>query len=256
MILAIDIGNSNIVLGIFDEDTLLHTARIETRKHRSLDETSVIFTQILTLHGVLPKDIEGVIISSVVPELTDIVSSSINFLTLKNPLLVGPGIKTGLEILIDNPAQLGSDIVVDAVGAISKYPLPLIIFDMGTATTIGVINEKAQHLGCIIMPGVKISLEALCAKTSQLPHIGIKLPKKVIGTNTIDSMRSGIVFGTASMIDGMIDKIEKELNMSCTTIMTGGLSQEISQSLEHNIIHDKDLLLYGLFALYKKNEKN
>lgn len=253
MVLVLDVGNTNIVLGGYRENTLEFTARLSAVLDRTSQEMAVVIRDILSLYNVNPKEIEGSIISSVVPPVTEALSEGIELLVGKQPLIVGPGIKTGLDILIDNPAQMGSDIVVNAVAAIAKYPKPIIIFDMGTATTISVINEKGQHLGGIIFPGVRTSLDALSNRTAQLPHISIETPDKVIGKNTIDSMRSGIIFGSASMIEGMISKIEDELGQKCTVIATGGLSKEIIKHVKMDVNYNSDLLLEGLFLLYNKN---
>ena len=169
-------------------------------------------------------------------------------------LVVGPGVKTGLKITIDNPAQLGSDLVVAAVASISKYPLPQIIIDLGTATTFSVVDKKQNFLGGIIMTGMAVSLDALANRTSQLPKIAFETPKRVIGTNTVDSMKSGIMYGTAGAIDGMIDRIEKELGEKCTVVATGGLSGSVAKLCEHNVTLDEDLLLTGLKLIYNKNK--
>ena len=169
--------------------------------------------------------------------------------------MVGSGLKTGLNILIDNPAQLGSDLVVDAVAAIAAYPKPIMIFDMGTATTLSVIDSKGNYLGGMIIPGISLALEALSSRTSQLPRIRLDTPKKLIGSNTIDCMKSGTIYGNASMLDGIIDRVEKELGESPTVVATGGLSRSIVPYCERKIICDDNLMLKGLFILYQKNQK-
>lgn len=253
MLLTVDIGNTNIVLGAFEEDRLCFISRILTARNRTPDETAVTIRDVLRLYGAEGADFEGAIVSSVVPPATASVVPALERITGKKPLVVGPGIKTGLNIRIDNPAQLGADLAVDAVAAMSRYPLPLIICDMGTATTITVINSKGELIGGSIHPGVRISLEALSSSAAQLPVISIDAPNKVIGSNTLDCMRSGVVFGAAAMLDGMIDRIEEELNDKCTVVATGGLSAEITKHTKHTILHDPDLLLEGLRLLYLKN---
>lgn len=211
---------------------------------------------VLENYGTYISDVKDAIISSVVPYLTQACSQAIYILTGKYPFVVEPGIKTGINILIDNPAQLGSDLLVDSVAAASMYPKPVIIIDMGTATTLSVVNEKNGMIGGAIMPGVRISVDALSERTAQLPHINIEAPKKAIGTNTIDCMKSGVVLGNAAMIDGMIDRFEEELGQKCFVVATGGLAEEVCLHTKHKILYNKNLILEGLYILYKKNVIN
>jgi type III pantothenate kinase len=253
MVLAVDIGNTNIVIGVFKNENLEFIARVETNKGMTTDEYAIKLKGIFELYNVDVQAIDGAIISSVVPPLTKALADSVKRLTGKTPLVVGPGIKTGLNILIDNPAQLGSDLVVDSVAALAKYPRPIVIFDMGTATTISVLNATGSFMGGAIFPGVRLSLDALSDRTAQLPHISIDAPEKVVGTNTIDCMKSGLVFGNAAMVDGMIDHIEAEIGEVATIVATGGLSEEIVKHCRHKVIHNGTLLLEGLYLLYLKN---
>ena len=255
MLLAIDIGNTNIVFGCFDGEEILFRERAAT-SHRSTDlEYANIMLAALKLHNIDAKEITGAAISSVVPSVTAIMKKAVEKLADVKVMVVGPGIKTGLSILIDNPAQLGSDLVVGAVASMNEYPLPLIVIDLGTATTFSVINEKKDFIGGIIMTGMAVSSDALTNKTAQLPRIAFEAPKKVIGTNTVDSMKSGIMFGTASTIDGMIERIEAELGQRCTVIATGGLAGTVIPLCKRDIILDDDLLLKGLLFIYNKNNK-
>lgn len=254
MLLVVDIGNTNIVMGAYEGDKLMFISRIMTARDRTADEMAVNIRDVLRLYGADGSEFEGSIVSSVVPPATAAVIPALQRITGKAPLVVGPGIKTGLNIRIDNPAQLGADLAVDAVAAISRYPLPLIICDLGTATTITVINEKGELLGGSIHPGIRLSLEALSNRAAQLPVISIDAPEKIICTNTVDCMRSGAVFGAAAMLDGMIARIEEELNQSCTVVATGGLSAEVTKHTRKRIIHDPELLLEGLRILYYKNK--
>ncbi|MBR4622566.1 MAG: type III pantothenate kinase [Ruminococcus sp.] len=255
MLLAIDIGNTNIVFGCFDGEEILFRERAAT-SHRSTDlEYANIMLAALKLHDIDAKEITGAAISSVVPSVTAIMKKAVEKLADVKVMVVGPGIKTGLSILIDNPAQLGSDLVVGAVASMNEYPLPLIVIDLGTATTFSVINEKKDFIGGIIMTGMAVSSDALTNKTAQLPRIAFEAPKKVIGTNTVDSMKSGIMFGTASTIDGMIERIEAELGQRCTVIATGGLAGTVIPLCKRDIILDDDLLLKGLLFIYNKNNK-
>ena len=256
MVLAVDIGNTNIVIGVFQNENLKFIARVETNKSMTTDEYSVKLKGILELYNVDIKSVDGAIVSSVVPPLTKALMDSVKRLIGKTPLIVGPGIKTGLNILIDNPAQLGSDLVVDSVAALAKYPRPIVIIDMGTATTISVLSATGSFIGGVIYPGVRISLDALSDRTAQLPHISIDAPVKVVGTNTIDCMKSGLVFGNAAMVDGMIDQIEAEIGTIATVVATGGLSEEIVKHCHHTIINNGNLLLEGLYLLYNKNKSH
>lgn len=255
MILAIDIGNSNVVIGGFENDKIEFTARIATDVTRTEEQYAVEIFQILNLYGYSAENMEGSIISSVVPQLTTVLKTALRKITGKKPLVVGPGLKTGLNIKLDNPTSLGADRVADTVAAINNYPLPLLVIDMGTATTMSVTNEKEEFIGGIIMPGLYLSLEALSSKASLLPHIDLTEPKSVIGKNTIDAMNSGMIYGTAATIDGMIDRIEQELGQKPTVIATGGLSKKIVPHCKHEIISDPNLLLKGLRILYYKNQK-
>lgn len=255
MILGIDIGNTNIVVGLLEKTDIKMSNRISTDKKKTSFE---IFSQLETMlefFKVNINEIEGAILSSVVPEITLQVSEAIEHLINKKPLIVGPGIKTGLNIKIDNPQTLGSDRVADACGAIEEYKAPIVIVDMGTATTISVIDQNKNHVGGMIIPGIKTSLNALSSNASQLPYISIESPKKIIGKNTIDCMKSGIVIGNASMIDGIIERIENELKSKVNVVATGGLSKEIIKHCKTKITYDANLLLKGLYYIYQKNSK-
>ncbi|MDE7121960.1 MAG: type III pantothenate kinase, partial [Oscillospiraceae bacterium] len=203
MLLAIDVGNTNIVLGCFDNDTILFRERLSTNQQATDLEYISGIKMALDMHGIEKDLIQDAIISSVVPSVTATLREAVSKYIHKRVMVVNPGIRTGLSIRIDNPAQLGSDLVVDAVAGLQEYPAPMIIIDMGTATTLSVINEKKQYIGGVITTGMAVSTDALVSRTSQLPKISFEPPKKVIGTNTIDCMKSGILYGTASMLDGM-----------------------------------------------------
>lgn len=253
MVLAIDIGNTNIVIGCFQDDKILFRERLSTNQLSTAMEYTIMLKNIFELNGISQMNFEGGIISSVVPSVTLTVREAMERLTKKHVMIVGPGIKTGLKIMLDNPAQLGSDRVADGVAAINLYPVPSILIDMGTATTISVINKNREFIGGLIIPGLRTSLDSLANKTSQLPNISLVPPKKVIGTNTIDCMRSGIINSTASSIDGIIEKIEDELGEKCTVISTGGIAKIIIPYCKRDILIDDDLLLKGLMIIYNKN---
>lgn len=253
MLLTVDIGNTNINLGIFDEDTLTMSARISTDRQKTSDQYAVDFVNIFSVYNIKATDIEGSVVSSVVPEITIHIKNAITRLTNKKVIVLSPGVKTGLNILIDNPAQLGADLAAGAVGAVNSYPTPAFIVDLGTATKICAVDENRNFRGCMIAPGVAISLKALTDTSSLLPAIPLEPPKKACGTNTIESMQSGIVLGTASMIDGIIEHFIKELGEPKTIIATGGLSSFISPVCKREMVLDQDLILKGLKAIYEKN---
>lgn len=254
MVLAVDIGNSNIVLGCFENDKILFIERLSTNQNYTALEYTVMIKNILELNELSNRAFQGGIISSVVPSVTHTVKEAVHRLTGKPVMVVGPGVKNGLKIKLDNPAQLGSDRVADAVAAIHDYPCPLIIIDMGTATTISAVDRDKNFLGGMIIPGLRVSLDSLTMRTSQLPKISLEPPKKVIGSNTIDCMKSGIIYSTAASIDGVIERIEEELGETCTVISTGGLSRAIIPFCRRDIIIDDQLLLKGLMIIYNKNK--
>lgn len=255
MILAIDVGNSNIVIGCLRDGKLSNVSRMATDLLKTEDEYAVALKSMLDFSGVDCSRFEGAIISSVVPPLTNIFKAAVKKLTDLNALVVGAGIKTGLNIQIDNPAQLGSDLVAAGVAALASYKLPAIVFDMGTATTISVIDERSNYLGGAICPGLGLSMSALSSRTSQLPKVPIEAPERCISSNTIDCMKSGAVFGTASMVDGMIERFEEELGAKASVVATGGLAALIVPYCRHEIALDENLVLRGLGIIYYKNKK-
>ena len=255
MILAIDVGNTNIVLGCIDNGDILNIVRIQTDLHETATEYAIKLKDVLEFHGIDPKGFEGAIISSVVPPVTQVLTVAVKSITGFDAMVVGPGMKTGMNIRIDDPGTLAPDILVGSVAVMEYYGVPAIIMDLGTANTIVAVDGKRCYLGGAILPGVKLSYEALAAGTSLLPDISIVPPAKVIGTNTVDAMRSGAVFGTAATMDGMIDRIEEELGEKCHVVATGGLAKAIVPYCRRDIICDDDLLLKGLWFLYSKNRK-
>lgn len=256
MILAIDIGNSHIVLGCIEDDRILFEARMATDRIKTSDQYCAELKGLLDLYQVDLKKIDGTIISSVVPPVLNAITESVRKLVGKRCMVVGPGLKTGLNVRIDNPAEVGSDLVVAAVAAMQEYGTPLIIIDMGTATTFSVVDKDKAYLGGAICPGVMISLDALTSRTSQLPGISLNMPKRVIGRNTVDCMQSGLLYGAAAMLDGMIERTEAELGCETKVIATGGLSKFIQPLCRREIIYDEDLLLKGLNIIYKLNKKS
>jgi len=255
MLLAIDIGNTNIVIGGLRDDEILFEARIATDRIKTSDQYGAEIKNMLQLFEVSANDVDDCIISSVVPPVFNSVLTGVRKFTGKQPMVVGPGIKTGLNIQVDNPSQVGSDRIVIAVAALAEYKPPLTLLDLGTATTIEVVDQGSTYLGGCIIPGVRISLEALTNRAAQLPGISLDKPKQVIGKNTVDCMRGGIMYGTAAMLDGMIERVEEELGHRTTVVATGGLAQFIIPLCKREIIYERDLLLKGLNIIYKKNKK-
>lgn len=254
MILAIDIGNSTVIVGCADETSHRIIGRLAALRHKTEDEYAIDFKRLLELSGIPAESLTGAIVASVVPPMSRIIREAVHKVIGYWPLLVGPGVKTGLNILIDNPGQLGSGLVVNAVAAIEKYPKPLIVLDMSTATVVSVIDRQGRYIGGMICPGVMISLEALASDTSQLPRIGLEPPETVIGRNTVDCMKSGAVYGSAAMTDGLIERIEEELGETATVVSTGRLSGDIVPYCSRQIIYDESLLLRGLWLIWKKNQ--
>ena len=253
MILAIDIGNTNIVIGCIENDNVLFTERVATDASKTELEYVVEFKALLDLYSIPKDNITGGIISSVVPPLNMIITSALKKFFNIEPMLVGPGIKTGLNILMDNPAAVGADLIVNAVAGMKYYGAPLIMIDMGTATTVSVLDTNKNYIGGMITPGVRVSLDSLVNRTSQLPRIALEAPKKIVGKNTIDCMKSGMIIGQAAMMDGMIDRIYDELGYTMPTVATGGLAGCVIPHCKHDIIIDNELTLKGLAIIYEKN---
>lgn len=253
MILAIDVGNTNIVIGCMEHEKVVFTARYSTDRNKTEDEYAIMLMNMFDIHKIDPSGIEGGIISSVVPDLKKVLRLACERVTGKTPLVVSHDMEIGFPIKIDNPATLGSDLIVDAVAALANYAKPILIFDMGTATTLSVIDESGAYIGGIIMPGMQLSMDALSLRTSQLPRISLEAPNEIVGKNTIDCMKSGAIYGNASMIDGLIDRIEEDLGQKTTVLATGGLIGEVAPYCKHPVIVEPDLMLLGLSILYEKN---
>ena len=255
MIFAIDAGNTHIVLGCVEGDALLFTARVHTDPTKTADEYALAFRSLCDLHQIDRTKVEGAILSCVVSELTGALCRAVEIVIHQKPLVVGAGIRTGLNIKIDNPAQLGADLVVGAVAALAKYRGPLVIFDMGTASTMSVIDGKGQFLGGAIMAGLRLSVDGLSASTSQLPRIELDTPPKVICSNTIQCMQAGAVYGHAAMLDGLVDRVETELGMPMASVIaTGGLARTVIPQCRRDITVDDSLMLDGLRIIYEKNK--
>ena len=254
MVLAIDIGNTHILLGCFEDRKILFTELLTTNKTNTDLEYAALIKSALEFNGYSFDEIDGAIISSVVPQITSNVQKAVVRFSSVEPVIVGPGVKTGLKIKIDNPAQLGSDLVVSAVDGIKEYGVPQINIYMGTATAFSLIDKDKNFAGTSIGAGMGIAAEALSSKTSQLPNVAFETPKKVIGTNTIDSMKSGLVYQNAALIDGMIDRIEEEYGQPCVLTATGRYASLVAPLCRHKIIVDTDMILKGLIEVYYKNK--
>ena len=246
MILAIDMGNTNIVIGCIDRDKCLFVERLSTVRTKTELEYAIDIKNVLDIYHIHRSDLEGGIISSVVPQITNIVKLAAEKILKKEELVVGAGIKTGLNIRMDNPASLGSDLVVDAVAGISEYSVPLVILDLGTANTVSVIDKNRNYIGGMIYPGIGVSLDSLTANASQLSGISIEAPEHIIGKNTVECMKSGIIYSSAAAIDGIIDRMQEELGGGATVVATGGLAKKIVPHCRREIIIDDDLLLKGI----------
>ncbi|MBE6976910.1 MAG: type III pantothenate kinase [Ruminococcaceae bacterium] len=255
MILTVDIGNTNIVIGGVEGEDIVFEARIRTDATKTSDEYCMDLKLLLDVQGVDPKTIEGSILASVVPQVLNSFHTAIMKLTGKTSLVVGPGLKTGLNIKIENPAQTGADLVVGSVAALREHKPPMIIVDMGTATTMVVLDQSGALIGGAISPGVKISMDALTERTALLPGLQLDQPKRAIGKNTIDCMRSGIMMGAACMLDGMVERMEAELGCKTTVVATGGIARFVIPMCKTPIVYDKDLIIKGLAALYRDNRR-
>lgn len=253
MLFAMDVGNTNITIGIFDNNNLTNIARLATERNSTSDQFAYSFLNLLKLNDIDKENINGAIICSVVPECTHSLKNAVIKLFGITPIEIAPGIKTGVNIKIDDPSELGADLAAGAAGVVAHYSLPAFVVDLGTATKVYVVDEHRSYLGGIISPGIKISMNALASGASLLSAIPLHAPKKAIGTNTVGSIQSGIVFGTADMIDGTIDRFLKEVPAPKTIVATGGLSSFIIKECRHKMINDPHLVLKGLKYIYDKN---
>jgi type III pantothenate kinase len=253
VLLAIDVGNTNIVYGLFDGHQLVHQFRVETSRGRTADEYAVVVRQLLAMRDVAVSDVNAAIVASVVPALTEPMLELVRRGFGLEALVVGPGIKTGMSILYENPREVGADRIVNAVAAYERCRGGLIAVDFGTATTFDCVTPKGEYMGGVIAPGIQISADALFSRAARLPRIEIQRPPKVVGRNTQHSMQSGIVYGYVGLVDGLVDRIRDEVGFPCAVLATGGLARLIaplSRTIEHT---DDDLTLIGLRILYERN---
>ena len=254
MILALDIGNTNVVLGCIADGEILFTERMATDSGKTELDYAISLKMVLELREIKVSEITGAIIGSVVPPVTSLMREAIRKVTGQEALVVNVDMNIGLEVLMDNPSSVGTDLIVGAVAGINRYPVPLILIDMGTATTICVVNENKQYIGGMILPGIGVSMNSLTSRTAQLPRISLDPPKRLIGKNTVECMQSGALYGNASCIDGMVDRIQEELGQEATSVATGGLAKRIIPLCRYHIELDDELLLRGLWIIYEKNK--
>ena len=254
MILTVDIGNTNISLGVFDGDRLAASVRLSTTLSGTRDEYAGRLMSVLDLHGVRREDVKGAILSSVVPPLNAVLRGAIRFLFGVDALTVGPGIKTGLNIHCDHPASVGADLICACVAVNTLHGSPALIVDMGTATKMMVMDKRGTFAGVSIIPGVLMGLRALSDGTAQLPQVSLEAPGALVAKNTADAMRSGVIFGNASLIDGMIDRFAEVLGGEVPVYATGGLAAAVVGYCKHDISVDEELVLKGLNILYHKNK--
>lgn len=254
-LLAVDIGNTNITVGLYEDETLAFTARLATDLNKTGDQYAIDLMGIFGLYQCEAAQIGGAIISSVSPSVTHPLREAVKKVTGLHPLLVGPGIKTGLNIAINDPAELGADLLAASVAALHRYPLPNVVCDLGTASTIFVLDKDGRMIGGIIYPGIRTSLMALVNNAALLPEISYEPPKRVVGRSTIECMQSGLILGAASLLDGMLERIEEELGMPVTAVATGGFAPDVVRNCKREFLLDDNLVLEGLRILYGRNRK-
>ena len=255
MIMTLDVGNASIAVCCVEDGRRLCRFQLSSDKGRSTDEYAALMTLLAAGSGIELSAAAGAVIASVVPQLTEVLAQAVQRCTSRRPLIVGPGVKSGLNIRMDDPTELGGDLVAAAVGASERYPLPCIIVDMGTATAVGVIDRKGSYIGGLICPGVGLGQSSLAQSASQLPDVSLDKPKRIIGKNTRDSMQSGIIHGAAAMLDGVLERVESELGQSAASVVVTGerAGVIVPNCRRDGIVIDKDLVMYGLWCIWKRN---
>jgi len=254
VLLAVDIGNTNIVFGVFAQDRLLHTFRAAASRERTADEYGVLLRELLALRGLDRKSLSAAVVASVVPPLTDVVARAVRLACARDPIVVGPGVKTGMPVLYENPKEVGADRIVNSVAAYHRMGRSVIVVDFGTATTFDCVSSKGEYQGGVIVPGVQVSLDGLLLHAAKLSRVEIAEPPRVMGRNTVHALQSGIVHGYASLVDGLIDKLRKEVGESAC-IATGGLAPLITKHTERVNEVDLDLTLHGLRLIFERNSQ-
>ncbi len=255
MILTLDIGNTHIVIGGFRGEDLIFLSRMATDTRKTEDEYAAVLDGILQIEGIPETEITGAIISSVVPPLNHTMQTALGKMFAFEPLIVGPGVRSGVNLLVDSPEQVGADLVCSAAAVRAYYQTPALVVDMGTATKMSVIDETGAFCGVSIIPGVKTGMRALSDSAAQLPQISLDAPKSVIGKNTVDAMQSGVVFGNAGMIDAMAERIITEYGRPLFVVATGGVAKQIVPHCKTKMQIDEQLILKGLNVIYQKNAK-
>lgn len=256
MILVVDVGNTNMTLGVYEKDELKATFRMMTETPRTSDEFGVMLLTLLNTRGITPDMIEGSIIGSVVPDVMYSLTRGMERYLGTTPIIVGPGVKTGIKLVTENPRNVGADLIVDAVAAYEKYGGPILVLDFGTATTYSLISEKGEFFACAIAPGIRISFEALWSKAAKLPEVEIKKPKSILAQETISNMQAGLVYGQIGQTEYIIRKMKEESGLEdIMVVATGGLGRLISDETDEIDVYDSSLTLDGLLLIYKKNTK-
>jgi len=255
MLLAVDVGNSHTVLGLFEGSALKADWRIATRRDATPDEMGAVLRSLFSGAGLEPRDVDGVIVSSVVPAMNEVFEITARRCFGREALFVGPGVKTGMPILYENPHEVGADRIVNAVAALARYGAPVIVLDFGTATTFDVVGPQGEYLGGVIAPGLGLSAEALFKKAARLHHVEVRRPDGVIGRNTEHSLRSGLFFGYSSLVEGLVRKIRAELGCEAPVVATGGLAPVFGPELDFLAEVDPGLTLEGLRLIWAKNQR-
>jgi type III pantothenate kinase len=255
MLLVVDIGNTNIVFGLYEGTNLMHTFRISTVRTATADEYGVMLQQLVVLRGVEARSVEGAIVASVVPPVTETMMSAVRNAFAREPLLVGPGLKTGMSVLYENPKEVGADRIVNAVAAYERVHGPLIVVDFGTATTFDCVSAGGEYLGGVIVPGILVSLDGLFARAAKLSRIELSEPPRVLGRNTTHALQSGVIFGYASLVDGLVDKLNAELEVKAAVMATGGLASLVARHARRIESVEPNLTLEGLRLIYERNRR-